>query len=61
MKIAEVEQPMAAAFMVRKSVLDVINNFDESYFMFFNDVDLCKKIFNKNYEDIVLPGSKNCT
>lgn len=47
---AEVQQPMAAALLVRKDVLDEIQNFDESYYMFFNDVDLCKKIFDRNYK-----------
>jgi len=54
----EVEQPMAAAFLVKKSVLDVINNFDESYYMFFNDVDLCKKISDKYMKILFYPEAK---
>ncbi|MBK8551594.1 MAG: glycosyltransferase family 2 protein [Ignavibacteria bacterium] len=44
-----VEQPMAAALMVKSKVLNEINNFDERYRMFFNDVDMCKKIYEKGY------------
>ena len=55
---AEVEQPMAAAFLLKKSILDVINNFDESYYMFFNDVDLCKKISDKNMKISFYPEAK---
>ncbi len=57
-EIREVEQPMAAAFLIKKSVLNVINNFDESYFMFFNDVDLCKKISDNNKKILFYPDSK---
>lgn len=53
-----VEQPMAAALMIKKEVLNEINNFDERYLMFFNDVDLCKKIYNKGYEIIFYPEAK---
>ncbi len=43
---ADVNQPMAAALMIRKSILNQIGNMDERFEMFFNDVDLCKKIFD---------------
>jgi GT2 family glycosyltransferase len=54
----KVEQPMAAALMVRRKVLKEIDNFDERYKMFFNDVDLCKKIYEKGYSIIFYPDSK---
>jgi hypothetical protein len=40
----DVSQPMAAALMLNKSVLDRIGIMDERFEMFFNDVDLCKRI-----------------
>jgi len=42
----DVNQPMAAALMVRKSVMSEVKNMDERFEMFFNDVDLCKKIID---------------
>lgn len=42
----DVNQPMAAAFMVRKSILNTIGMMDERFEMFFNDVDLCKRIID---------------
>jgi len=48
-KDADVQQPMAAALMLKKSVLDEVGNMDERFAMFFNDVDLCKKIIDKKY------------
>jgi GT2 family glycosyltransferase len=41
------EQPMAAAFLIEKGTLNLVGNFDSRYYMFFNDVDLCKKLFDK--------------
>ncbi len=43
---SDVQQPMAAALMVKKSVLDKIGPMDERFEMFFNDVDLCKRIID---------------
>ncbi len=57
-KEAVVEQPMAAALMVKKKALYEIDNFDERYLMFFNDVDLCRKIYERDYEIIFYPEAK---
>ena len=54
----KVEQPMAAALMVKRKVLNEIGNFDERYKMFFNDVDLCRKIYDKGYSILFCPDSK---
>jgi len=51
----EVEQPMAAAFLIKKTVLQEIEFIDERYFMFFNDVDLCRKIRDKNLKILFYP------
>ena len=40
----EVDQPAAAALMVRNSLLREIGGFDELFPMFFSDVDLCQRI-----------------
>jgi hypothetical protein len=45
-KDADVSQPMAAALMVNRKVLEMLNGMDERFEMFFNDVDLCKRIIN---------------
>jgi len=54
----EVEQPMAAAFMIKKSILQEIDFIDERFFMFFNDVDLCKKIYDKGLKILFFPEAK---
>ena len=53
-----VDQPMAAALMIKKDVLNKTGNFDERFKMFFNDVDLCKRICNSGYNIIFYPKSK---
>lgn len=54
----KVDQPMAAALMIKKSVLDNIDNFDERYKMFFNDVDICKKIYDSGKNIIFFPEAE---
>jgi len=39
-----IDQPMASCLMVRREVFDRVGVFDESYPMFFNDVDWCKRV-----------------
>ena len=40
----EVDQPMGAALALRRSVLEQVGVFDERYFMYFDEVDLCFRI-----------------
>jgi GT2 family glycosyltransferase len=37
----DVDYVIGAAFLIRRSVIDQIGMFDEGYFMYFEDVDLC--------------------
>jgi GT2 family glycosyltransferase len=41
----DIMQPMAAAFMFRR---ESIEKMDERFYMFFNDVDICKRIINND-------------
>lgn len=51
---SDVEQPMAATLMTRRAMLDAVQSanggMDERFEMFFNDVDLCRKIIDKGYK-----------
>ena len=53
----DIEQPMAAAFMIRSSLLADNGNMDERFSMFFNDVDLCKKVYDSGSKIRLLPSS----
>ena len=45
----------AACLMVRKSVFDEVNGFDESFEVAFNDVDFCLRIREKDYLIVYTP------
>ncbi len=49
-----IEQPGAACLVMRRSLLETIGLFDEQFPIFFNDVDLCKRIWGAGYEIHVL-------
>ncbi|KKQ45180.1 MAG: glycosyl transferase family 2 [Candidatus Moranbacteria bacterium GW2011_GWC2_37_8] len=38
-----------AAFFISKKLFTTINGFDEKFFMYFEDIDLCKRIRNKKF------------
>jgi GT2 family glycosyltransferase len=43
-----------AAFAIKKSVFNKLNGFDENFFMYFEDVDLCKRIKESDLEIKIL-------
>lgn len=57
-EVKEVEQPMAAALMVKNYFFRESGYMDERFYMFFNDVDLCKRIIDSRNKIIFYPESK---
>jgi len=57
-KAAEIDQPMGAAILIRKSVLDKAGLFDESSFMFFDEVDLCFRIKKADWKIFFVPEAE---
>ena len=45
-----VDQTAGAAFIIKKELFDKLCGFDESFPMFFSDVDLCKRVKNLNLD-----------
>lgn len=45
----DADQPPAAALLVRKSALDEVGLFDERLWLFYNDVDLSKRLADAGY------------
>ncbi|MCI0448499.1 MAG: glycosyltransferase family 2 protein [Chlorobi bacterium] len=57
-KDSDVQQPMASAVMIKKTVLEKVGIMDEQFIMFFNDVDLSKKILDAGYKIRLLTAAK---
>ncbi|OGW44692.1 MAG: hypothetical protein A2132_05310 [Nitrospirae bacterium RBG_16_43_11] len=49
-----ISQPGATCLVMRRSLIEKIGLFDEQFPILFNDVDLCKRIWNEGYEIHVL-------
>ncbi len=56
-KISEVDWVTGAALMIRRKLFEDIRGFDEKYFMYFEDSDLCKRIKNLGYKICYYPGT----
>jgi N-acetylglucosaminyl-diphospho-decaprenol L-rhamnosyltransferase len=57
-RTAEVEQPMASCLMVRRALLDLLGGMDEQFPMFFNDVDLSKRMADAGWKTIYLADAR---
>ncbi len=51
----EVDQPAGAALLVRGDLLRSMGGFDDNFPMFFNDVDLCKRIRDTEFTIWYMP------
>jgi GT2 family glycosyltransferase len=47
---AQVDHLMAAAFMVRREVLDTVGMFDERFAVYYNDMDWCYRIMQHGWK-----------
>lgn len=54
-KQMDVDQVMGAALMVRRSVIDKVGGMDESFFMYYEEVDLCYRIKQAGWRIIFIP------
>uniref|UniRef100_A0A7V1EIM9 Glycosyltransferase family 2 protein n=1 Tax=candidate division WOR-3 bacterium TaxID=2052148 RepID=A0A7V1EIM9_UNCW3 len=56
--IKEVDWVLGAAMMTKKSVIEKIGLLDERFFLYFEDVDLCRRIHCQGLKIIYFPESK---
>ena len=51
----EVDQPMASALALRRSAIEQVGLFDESFPLYFNDVDLCYRLRQAGWKIVFEP------
>lgn len=51
----EVDWVMGASFIIPKTLFDSVGGFDPDYFLYFEEVDLCRRIKSKGYSVYYLP------
>lgn len=51
----KVECVVAAAILMKKELFEMIGGFDEKYFMYFEDIDLCRKVLKKGFDIYYIP------
>ncbi|MBA4312698.1 MAG: glycosyltransferase family 2 protein [Chlorobiaceae bacterium] len=54
-KITSVDWLTGAALMIRKDVYNKVGGFDEKYFMYYEDSDLCKRVRDIGYSILYVP------
>lgn len=57
-KVREVDNIPGTAFLIRKNLFAKVGGFDENFFMYFEESDLCKRIKSLGYNIYILPESR---
>lgn len=57
-KVHEVDSVVGAFMLIRKSVLDKVGYFDEDYFLYGEDIDLCFRIKKSGFKVMYVPEVK---
>ncbi len=52
-----VDQVMGACFMVRRETLDQVGLFDEGFWMWFEEVDYCKRALGRGWKTMYTPAA----
>lgn len=54
-KIKEVDWVTGAAIIIRKEAFGKINGFDDDFFLFYEDADICKRLSDEGYKNYFYP------
>ncbi|MBI2645337.1 glycosyltransferase [Candidatus Uhrbacteria bacterium] len=57
-KKQEIDQPQGAAFLIRRAVIDAVGLFDEKFFIWFEEVDFCKRTHDVGYTILYAPEAE---
>jgi len=53
-----VDQPAGAALLIRRDILEKVGRLDPTFFLFYEEVDLCRRIKRCGYDIMYLPASQ---
>lgn len=56
--IKEVDVIPGTAFIIRKNIFEKIGGFDEKFFLYFEEFDLCKRVKSLGWKIFILPSAK---
>jgi len=54
----EVDRLYGAGLLIRRSVLEEVGLFDERFFMYYEDADLCRRVQEAGYRLLVVPAAR---
>jgi GT2 family glycosyltransferase len=57
-KQADIEQLIGAAMLIRKKEFEQVGRFDERFFMYYEEVDLCRRLRNGGFRVVYYPGAQ---
>ncbi len=57
-RVKNVDVIPGTAFMIKKELFEKIGGFDEKYFLYFEEFDLCKNLIKSGYKNYILPDLK---
>src|ERR1700722_13610608 len=57
-QLREVDQLMGAALLLRRAALEQVGTFDERFFMYFEEVDLCLRLRDAGWKVLFVPAAK---
>lgn len=55
---APVDWVMGAAMLIRRDLFDLVGGFDEGYFLYWEDADLCRRLRNRGYSTRYVPRGR---
>ena len=52
----EVDWVSGTSFMVRREILDSVGLFDDGFFLYFEEIDFCKRVRDGGFKNVFVPG-----